>query len=75
MCEFTKSDIKTSQWVKMDRQAEGFGKGGKREEGKEGLKHRFAGCPSVTIIRKNLFTEQSENSRGGVDSCHEPQII
>lgn len=70
MCEFTKSDIKTSQWVKTDRQAEGFGKGGKREEGKEGLKHR-----SVTIIRKNLFTEQSENSRGGVDSCHEPQII
>lgn len=57
MCEFTKSDIKTSQWVKTGRQAEGFGKGGKREEGKEGLKHRFAGCPSVTIIRKNLFTE------------------
>lgn len=30
MCEFTKSDIKTSQWVKTDRQAEGFERGKKR---------------------------------------------
>lgn len=51
MCEFTKSDIKTSQWVKTDRQAEGFGKGGKKRGGKGRLEEQICG---VSICDYNL---------------------